>query len=108
MITLQADGSAMYTFQALWTQARDGLNVTTIILANQSYEILKGELYNVGAQPGADALSMLNLDRPELDFVSMARGLGVPGRRVDDVESLMHAIEDAALEPGPFLIEAMI
>lgn len=108
VITLQADGSAMYTFQALWTQARDGLNVTTIILANQSYEILKGELYNVGAQPGADALSMLNLDRPELDFVSMARGLGVPGRRVDDVESLMHAIEDAALEPGPFLIEAMI
>ncbi|QIE44477.1 acetolactate synthase large subunit [Pseudohalocynthiibacter aestuariivivens] len=108
VITLQADGSAMYTIQGLWTQAREGSNVTTIILANQSYEILKGELHNVGAQPGPDALSMLNLDRPELDFVAMARGMGVPGRRVDDVQDLMRAIEDAAAEPGPFLIEAMI
>ncbi|MEO9779707.1 MAG: acetolactate synthase large subunit [Sedimentitalea sp.] len=108
VITLQADGSAMYTIQGLWTQAREGSNVTTIILANQSYEILKGELHNVGAQPGADALSMLNLDRPELDFVALARGMGVPGRRVDDVRDLMRAIEEAAAEPGPFLIEAMI
>ncbi|MHC1551487.1 acetolactate synthase large subunit [Phyllobacterium sp. K27] len=108
VITLQADGSAMYTLQGLWTQAREGSNVTTIILANQSYEILKGELHNVGAQPGEDALSMLNLDRPELDFVALARGMGVPGRRVDDVRDLMRAIEDAATEPGPFLIEAMI
>ena len=108
VITLQADGSAMYTLQGLWTQAREGSNVTTIILANQSYEILKGELHNVGAQPGPDALSMLNLDRPELDFVALAHGMGVPGRRVDDVQDLMRAIEDAAAESGPFLIEAMI
>ncbi len=108
VITLQADGSAMYTIQGLWTQAREGSNVTTIILANRAYEILKGELHNVGAQPGEDALSMLNLDRPELDFVALARGMGVPGRRVDDVQDLMRAIEDGAAEPGPFLIEAMI
>ncbi len=108
VITLQADGSAMYTIQGLWTQAREGSNVTTIILANRAYEILKGELHNVGAQPGPDALSMLNLDRPHLDFVAMAQGMGVPGRRVDDVADLMQAIEDAAREPGPYLIEAML
>ncbi|MFT4961396.1 MAG: acetolactate synthase-1/2/3 large subunit [Paracoccaceae bacterium] len=108
VITLQADGSAMYTIQGLWTQAREGSNVTTIILANRAYEVLKGELHNVGAQPGEDALSMLNLDRPELDFVALARGMGVPGRRVDDIQDLMRAIEDAAAAPGPFLIEAMI
>ncbi|MDO5756393.1 MAG: acetolactate synthase large subunit [Rhodobacterales bacterium] len=108
VITLQADGSAMYTIQGLWTQAREGSNVTTIILANRAYEILKGELHNVGAQPGPDALSMLNLDRPHLDFVAMAKGMGVPGRRVEDVTHLMQAIEDAAREPGPYLIEAML
>lgn len=108
VITLQADGSAMYTVQGLWTQAREGANVTTIILANRAYEILKGELHNVGAQPGQNALDMLNLDRPDLDFVSLAKGMGVPGRRVEDVEALMRAIEDAAAEPGPFLIEAML
>jgi acetolactate synthase-1/2/3 large subunit len=108
VITLQADGSAMYTIQALWTQARENANVTTIILANRSYEILKGELHNVGAQPGPDALSMLNLDRPHLDFVALAKGMGVPGRRVEDVTDLMRAIEDAAKEPGPYLIEAVL
>ncbi len=108
VVTLQADGSAMYTLQGLWTQAREGANVTTIILANRSYEILKGELRNVGAQPGPDALSMLNLDRPDLDFVSLARGMGVPGRRVEDIETLRRALRDAVAEPGPYLIEAMI
>ncbi|WP_281967172.1 acetolactate synthase large subunit [Roseovarius nanhaiticus] len=108
VITLQADGSAMYTIQGLWTQAREGSNVTTIILANRSYAILKTELHNVGAQPGQDALDMLNLDRPHLDFVAMAKGMGVPGRRVEDVAELMRAIEDAAKEPGPYLIEAML
>lgn len=98
----------MYTIQALWTQAREGLNVTNIIFANRSYEILKGELLNVGANPGPDALNMLDLDRPELDFVALARGMGVPGRRVEDARELQRAIEDAAQEPGPFLIEAVM
>lgn len=108
VIACQADGSAMCTIQALWTQAREGLNVTNIIFANRSYAILKGELRNVGANPGPDALNMLDLDRPELDFVSLARGMGVPGRRVEDARELQRAIEDAALEPGPFLIEAVM
>ena len=108
VITLQADGSAMYTIQALWTQAREATNVTTIILANRAYEILKTELHNVGAQPGPDALSMLNLDRPTLDFVAIAKGMGVPGKRVEDISELMRMIEAAAKEPGPFLIEAVL
>ena len=108
VLTLQADGSAMYTLQGLWTQAREGANVTTVILANRAYAILKGELHNVGAQPGPDALGMLNLDRPGLDFVAMARGMGVPGRRVEDIREFRRALRNAMAEPGPFLIEAMI
>ncbi|WP_417728839.1 acetolactate synthase large subunit [Roseovarius sp.] len=108
VVTLQADGSAMYTLQGLWTQAREGLNVTTVILANRAYEILKGELYNVGAQPGADALSMLNLNRPDLDFVALAKGMGVPGCRVENAEDFMRTLRNAMAEPGPYLIEAMI
>ncbi len=107
VVALQADGSAMYTIQALWTQAREGLNVTTVILANRSYAILKGELTAVGSNPGPDALDMLDLDRPALDFVSLARGMGVPGRRVEDARDLMQAIRDAVAEPGPYLIEAV-
>jgi acetolactate synthase-1/2/3 large subunit len=106
VVALQADGSAMYTIQALWTQAREGLNVTTIVLSNRSYKILKLELTNVGAQPGQSALDMLDLDRPALDFVAIARGMGVPGRRVEDARELMGAIRDAVREPGPFVIEA--
>ena len=108
VIALQADGSAMYTLQGLWTQAREGANVTTVILANRAYDILKGELHNVGAQPGPDALSMLNLDRPDLDFVALAKGMGVPARRVEDAQDFMRTLKQAMSEPGPFLIEAMI
>lgn len=108
VLALQADGSAMYTIQALWTQARETLDVTTVIFANRSYEILKQELYAVGANPGRSALDMLDLDRPELDFVSLARGMGVPGRRVECARDLMRAIREANAERGPFLIEAVM
>lgn len=108
VVSLQADGSAMYTIQGLWSQARESANVTTIIFANRTYEILKTELFAVGANPGRSALDMLDLDRPNLDFVSIARGMGVPARRVEDVAELQRAIADAVLEPGPFLIEAMM
>ena len=107
VVALQADGSAMYTIQALWTQAREGLNVTTVVLSNRSYKILKLELSNVGANPGQSALDMLDLDRPALDFVALARGMGVPGRRVEDARELTGAIRDGAGEPGPFVIEAV-
>ncbi|WP_108658636.1 acetolactate synthase large subunit [Acuticoccus kandeliae] len=108
VVALQADGSSMYTIQALWTQARENLNVTTVIFANQSYEILKQELFRVGANPGRSALDMLEINRPELDFVSLACGMGVPAKRVSDAAELCRAIADAVKEPGPFLIEAMI
>ncbi|MFN3936190.1 MAG: acetolactate synthase large subunit [Gemmobacter sp.] len=108
VIALQADGSAMYTIQALWTQAREGLNVTTVIFANRGYQILKQELYKVGANPGPDALGMLELDRPALDFVALARGMGVPALRVEDAADLYRAIAGAAAEPGPMLIEAVL
>ncbi len=109
VLSLQADGSAMYTLQSLWTQAREGLDVTTVILANRSYAILNLELSRVGvAEPGPVALSMLDLTRPDLDFVSLARGMGVPAERPEDGERLVAALERAQAEPGPHLIEAVI
>jgi acetolactate synthase-1/2/3 large subunit len=108
VITLQADGSAMYTIQALWTQAREQLNITTIVFANRSYDLLKRELFNVGTNPGPDALDMLDLTRPELDFVALAKGMGVPAIRVEDAESLGRVLGAAVAEPGPFLIEALL
>jgi len=106
VLNLQADGSAMYTLQGLWSQAREGANVTTVIFANRTYEILKNELFAVGANPGRSALDMLDLDRPNLDFVSLARGMGVPGQRIEDVADLQRAMAAAMEEPGPYLIEA--
>ena len=109
VINLQADGSAMYTLQSLWTQAREGLDVTTVIFANRSYAILNLELSRVGVEtPGPVAKSMLDLTRPELDFVALARGMGVPAERPDDAEGLTAALERAVAEPGPHLIEAVI
>lgn len=106
VVALQADGSAMYTIQALWTQAREGLNVTTVIFANRGYEILKQELAKVGANPGPSALAMLEMTRPEVDFVSLARGMGVPGQRVTCAAELHRALRAAIDTPGPYLIEA--
>src|SRR5207237_1075392 len=81
VVSLQADGSAMYTVQALWTQAREALDITTVLFSNRTYQILKGELANVGAgNPGRKALDMLDLGRPDIDWVGVARSLGVPGR----------------------------
>ena len=108
VLSLQADGSAMYTIQGLWSQAREGCNVTTIIFSNRTYAILKTELAAVGANPGRSALDMLDLDRPHLDFVALARGMGVPGQRVDDVAELGRIVKAALAEPGPMLIEAMM
>ena len=106
VLNLQADGSAMYTLQGLWSQAREGANVTTVIFANRTYEILKNELFAVGANPGRSALDMLDLDRPNLDFVTLARGMGVPGQLIEDVADLQRAMAAAMEEPGPYLIEA--
>ena len=106
---LEADGSAMYTIQALWTQAREELDVTTIIVANRSYAILEFEFSRVGAEgDGAAARALMDIGRPELDFAALARAQGVPGRRVDDVPGLVEALQEAVAEPGPHLIEALV
>ncbi len=109
VLCLQADGSAMYTLQALWTQAREGLNVTTLVLSNRSYAILNMELHRVGADAGGpQARRLLDLTEPELDFCDLARGMGVPARRVENAEDLASALAAAFAEPGPSLIEVSV
>ncbi|MGA8759511.1 MAG: acetolactate synthase large subunit [Stellaceae bacterium] len=108
VVTLEGDGSAMYTLQALWTQAREGLDVTTLLFSNRSYQILKGELANVGAgNPGRKALDMLDLNRPDLDFVTMAKGMGVPGARVNDMDEFNRRLAEGIGTPGPYLVEVV-
>jgi len=109
VINLQADGSGMYTFQALWTQAREKLNVVTVIWANRSYKILHGELINVGAgAAGPTARTMLDLDNPTIDWVSLAKGMGVEGARATTMEEFTAAMTSALARPGPFLIEVVL
>lgn len=100
------DGSAMYTIQSLWTQARESLDVTTIVCANNSYAILKAEYTNMGAgTPGPQALSMIDIDRPRIDWLAMAKSMGVPAVAVETAEQLTTELRNAAREPGPGLIE---
>jgi acetolactate synthase-1/2/3 large subunit len=110
VLSLEADGSAMYTIQSLWTQAREGLDVTTVILANRSYAILEFELARVGAGAGAAeaARDLLEIGRPDLDFCALARGMGVPARRAADPAELVAALREALAEPGPHLVEAVL
>jgi acetolactate synthase I/II/III large subunit len=110
---LQADGSAMYTISALWSHAREGLDVTTVVYHNGAYAILRAELQQVGAAgfvvgDGARARSLLDLTRPRLDFVSLAGGMGVPATSVDTAEALADALRRAADEDGPHLVEAVV
>jgi acetolactate synthase-1/2/3 large subunit len=106
---MQADGSAMYTFQALWTQAREKLDVVTILFSNRAYRILKIELARAGVErPGAKAESLTDLTNPDIDWVSLAEGMGVRAGRSDTAEVFNHLLEDAIREPGPCLIEVTI
>jgi len=99
----------MYTIQSLWTQAREGLDVVTIVFANRIYQILRGEFDGVGAgEPGQRALDMLKIDRPTIDFVSLARGMGVEARAVTSADELNKALAEAIAEPGPRLIEVQM
>jgi len=109
VLCVVGDGSAMYTVQSLWTQARESLNVTTVVFANRKYQILKNEFNAVGAgTPGPKALSMLDIDNPALDWVALAKGLGVSGTRVASAEELCREIDRGLAEPGPYLIEATL
>ena len=109
VIGLQADGSAMYTVQALWTQARETLDVVTIVFANRRYNILHNELQMVGAgEPGRNARRMLDLVEPALDWVHLAMGLGVEAARANDAAQFNDLLRQAVSRRGPFLIEAVI
>ena len=104
------DGSAMYTIQSLWTQAREALNVTTIIFANNSYAILKAEYANMGlgGAPGPQAMAMIDIDRPRIDWLAMAKAMGVPAMSVEDAGAFHRAMADSVREPGPMLIEVRL
>lgn len=109
VIAIHGDGGAMYTNQALWTMAREQLDVTTIILNNGSYAILNIELMRVGVQnPGPKALSMLDLKNPAINWSQISEGMGVPAVRVDTAEGFRAALADALAAKGPRLIEALL
>lgn len=107
VIALQADGSAMYTLQSLWTMARENLNVTIILLNNGGYAILKHELHRVGVtDTGAKAHSLLDLTKPALDWVALAQGMGVQATRANTIPDFRKALTAALSHPGPRLVEA--
>jgi acetolactate synthase-1/2/3 large subunit len=105
VITLTGDGSAMYAVQALWTQAREQLDVTTIILSNRKYAVLYRELEGVGAKPGPTVNDLFALDRPNLDWVALSKSMGVDAARADTLERLADLLRQSFSTPGPFLIE---
>jgi acetolactate synthase-1/2/3 large subunit len=109
VIAYQADGSGMYTIQALWTQARESLNVTTVLCNNHSYRILQVELARAGvSEPGRKARSLTDLSNPNIEWTSLARGLGVPAVRVETSEALTLELERSLATPGPTLIEMIL
>ncbi len=108
VINLEADGSALYTVQALWTQARENLAVTTVILSNRRYAILQSELQQVGATPGEASRTLFDLGNPDLDWIAIARGFGVDGRRAETMEDFAALLTHANGASGPFLIELMV
>jgi acetolactate synthase I/II/III large subunit len=109
VINFQADGSAMYTVQSLWTQARESLNVTTMICSNRSYDILRVELARSGqVSPGKSTISLTNLADPAIDWVKVSLGMGVPAVSVNTGEHLAKELRVALAEPGPHLIEMVL
>ena len=109
VLSLEADGSALYTIQALWTQAREQLNVTTVLINNAAYAILRMELARTAAgQAGERAARMLDLSGPTPDFTQLSAGFGVPASRATTAEELDRALRLAYAEPGPHLIEAIV
>jgi acetolactate synthase-1/2/3 large subunit len=108
VVCLEADGAGMYSLQALWTQARERLDVINVIFANRSYRILQGEMRAVGAKPGPASSELFDLSRPELDWVKLAHGMGVEATRVETLEGFADVFNAAGSRRGPFLIEFRI
>jgi acetolactate synthase-1/2/3 large subunit len=109
VLCLTADGSGMFTLQALWTMARESLAVTTVVFANRAYAILKGEYASLGSGVlGPSASDMLEIGRPDLDWVSLAKGMGVPGIRVTTLDAFAKALDAGFRTKGPCLIEVVL
>lgn len=109
VIALQADGSAMYTLQGLWTQARERLDVVTVIFANRSYAILHGEMRKMGIEKlGENARRMLDIDDPAIGWVDLARAMGVDAEQVSTAGRFEEVFRSALRRRGPFLIEAAL
>jgi len=109
VLCLESDGSMMYTLQALWTMARESLDVTIVGLSNRSYAILNLERQRVGAmRDGATSARMLELDDPSLDLCALARAMGVPAVRVESADELVTALRRSYMTPGPAFIEAVL
>jgi len=107
VVAYSGDGSALYTIQSLWTQAREGLDVTSIICVNQKYAILQMELMRSGGALDGAGKSLTEIGEPNTDFAAIAQGFGVPARVVRDVPSFAAAIEESFRTPGPMLIAAV-
>ena len=109
VLCLTADGSGMYTPQALWTMAREGLNVTTVVFANRDYAVLKREFANLGfGDPGPRARDLFEIGRPDLDWVSLGKGMGAPGTRVNSLGGFVKALQHGFASEGPTLIEVVL
>jgi acetolactate synthase-1/2/3 large subunit len=109
VINFQADGSAMYTIEALWTVAREALNITTLICSNRCYNIIKTGMTRIGADVTApSASSLLDLSRPDINWVVISEGMGVPAVSVNNTEGLAREFRKALYEPGPHLIEMVM
>jgi len=109
VLCLSADGSGMYTLQALWTMARESLNITTVVFSNRAYGVLKREFAGLGVgEPGAIASSLFDIGRPDLDWVSLAKGMGIPGARAHSLEEFVAWLQRGFNDGGPSLIEVRV
>lgn len=109
VLCLSADGSGMYTLQGIWTMAREGLNVTTVIFANRAYGVLKREFANLGiGEPGPTASSLFHIGGPDLDWVSLSKGMGVPAEKAPTLEEFVSLLQRGFENDGPSLIEVSV
>ncbi|MGH9690963.1 MAG: acetolactate synthase large subunit [Candidatus Acidiferrales bacterium] len=109
VLCLTADGSGMYTAQALWTMARENLNITTVVLANRAYAVLKREFSNLGVgNPGFRALGLFEIGRPDIDWVGLGKSMGVPGARATSLDTFVKALQEGFGSEGPTLIEVSL
>ncbi len=109
VIAFQADGSGLYTVQALWSMAREGANVAVVVCANRRYRILQTELARSGVpEPGPKARALTDLSEPVVEWTALGKGFGIPARRATTDSEFADALERSLAEQGPSLIEAVL